>query len=69
MRTNIDIDPKLVQRVMKIYPNLKTKRDAVNFALRETIETHKDRSILDLAGADLIDPDYAKEVLGNPARR
>ena len=69
MRTNIDIDPKLIKRVMKINRNLKTKKDAVHYALREVIETHKDRSILDLAGADLIDPAYAKAVLSNPARR
>lgn len=33
-RTNIDIDEEACERVMKRY-NLKTKRDAVNFALRK----------------------------------
>lgn len=33
-RTNIDIDDEACERVMKRY-NLKTKRDAVNFALRK----------------------------------
>ena len=32
-RTNIDIDDKLIERVMRIY-RLTTKREAVDFALR-----------------------------------
>jgi Arc/MetJ family transcription regulator len=66
MRTNIDIDAALLKRVMKLNPNLRTKKDIVNYALREVIETRKDRSILDLAGADLIDPEYAKAVTNHP---
>lgn len=34
-RTNIDIDDELVHRVMMRY-DLKTKREAVDFALRQT---------------------------------
>jgi Arc/MetJ family transcription regulator len=36
-RTNIDIDDELVRRVMEVY-GLRTKREAVDFALRELVE-------------------------------
>lgn len=35
-RTNIDIDDRLVAKVMEIY-DLKTKREAVDFALRQLV--------------------------------
>jgi Arc/MetJ family transcription regulator len=35
-RTNIDIDDELVRRVMNIY-GCKSKRDAVDFALRQLV--------------------------------
>ncbi|MGI9118804.1 MAG: type II toxin-antitoxin system VapB family antitoxin [Acidimicrobiales bacterium] len=35
-RTNIDIDDELVERAMRRY-NLRTKREAVNFALRQLV--------------------------------
>ena len=69
MRTNIDIDQKLIRQVKRINPNLKTKKEIVQYALREVIETRKDQSILDLFGAGLIDPKYAKEAMSNTARR
>ncbi len=58
VRTNIDIDSKLIKQVMKINPNLKTKKDAVNFALLDYVQSHRGKSLLDLMGADLIDPAY-----------
>ena len=58
VRTNIDIDSKLIKQVMKINPNLKTKKDAVNFALLDYVQSHRGESLLDLMGADLIDPAY-----------
>lgn len=58
MRTNIDIDPKLIKQVMKINPNLKTKKEAVNFALLDYVHSHESESILDLMGQNLIDPAY-----------
>jgi Arc/MetJ family transcription regulator len=36
MRTNIDIDEDLVRRVMQWY-GLKTKREAVDYALRQLV--------------------------------
>jgi Arc/MetJ family transcription regulator len=35
-RTNIDIDDQLIAKAMKLY-GLKTKREAVDFALRELL--------------------------------
>lgn len=69
MRTNIEIDPKLIKQVMRLNPNLKSKKDAVHFALQEVVEAYKDKSILDLAGADLIDPAYARKALDHRTRR
>jgi Arc/MetJ family transcription regulator len=36
MRTNIEIDDALIERAMRIY-GLRTKRDAVDFALRRLV--------------------------------
>jgi Arc/MetJ family transcription regulator len=36
MRTNIDIDDALIERAMRVY-GLKTKREAVDFALRRLV--------------------------------
>jgi Arc/MetJ family transcription regulator len=36
MRTNIDIDERLIERAMRLY-RLKTKREAVDFALRRLV--------------------------------
>jgi Arc/MetJ family transcription regulator len=37
-RTNIDIDDRLIERAMRIH-GLKTKREAVDFALRRLVGT------------------------------
>ena len=49
MRTNIEIDDKLLEEVMKI-SNLSTKKDAVNFALDEVVKFHKRKLLLSLRG-------------------
>ncbi len=41
-RTNIDIDDELIERVMRIY-RLRTKREAVEFALRRVDVTPMSR--------------------------
>ena len=58
MRTNIEIDDKLIKEMMRLNPNLKTKKDAVNHAMREYVSYHRGRSLLDLAGKGLLDPNY-----------
>ncbi|MDJ0583241.1 type II toxin-antitoxin system VapB family antitoxin [Crocosphaera sp.] len=49
MRTNIDLDDHLVEEAFKL-TNLRTKKDLVNFALKELIRNHKKRNLLDLSG-------------------
>ena len=49
MRTNIDIDDKILGEVMKI-SNLTTKKDAVNFALNEVVKFHKRQLLISLQG-------------------
>ncbi len=58
MRTNIDLDDRLIEKVMAINPNLRTKKDAVNFALLDYVQAHETESLLDLMGQDLVDPGY-----------
>jgi Arc/MetJ family transcription regulator len=48
-RTNVVIDDKLVARVMKLY-GLRTKREAIDFALRRTAGTYDPKKILELEG-------------------
>lgn len=56
-RTNIVIDDKLVKRAMKL-GGVRTKREAVDIALRDFVQARSQKNILDLVGKGLIDPDY-----------
>ncbi|MGH8190754.1 MAG: type II toxin-antitoxin system VapB family antitoxin [Rhodanobacteraceae bacterium] len=56
-RTNIVIDDKVMKQAMKA-TGAKTKREAVDIALREVARKGRRLNILDLVGQDLIDPDY-----------
>ncbi len=56
-RTNIVIDDKLIKRAMKA-TGAKTKREAVDIALRSVVQAASRKNILDLVGQNLIDPDY-----------
>jgi Arc/MetJ family transcription regulator len=50
-RTTIDIDDELIARVMRIY-GLRTKREAVEFALRELVDRRSPhRRALELEGS------------------
>jgi Arc/MetJ family transcription regulator len=49
MRTNIEIDDKLMAEAMKL-AGTKTKRETVDHALRELVGRHRRHGILDLAG-------------------
>lgn len=49
-RTNIVVDDVLIERVMRLY-GLKTKREAVDFALRAVAGEKKRRDMLDLEGS------------------
>lgn len=49
-RTNVVIDETLVRRVMRLY-RLRTKRAAIDFALRALVGDRRRREMLDLEGA------------------
>lgn len=49
-RTNIDINERLVRRVMKLH-GFSTKREAVDYALRVTAGSFDRRDVLKLRGA------------------
>ena len=49
MRTNIDIDDKLLQKAMK-FSQLKTKKAIVELALQEYVDMMRRRDLLSLRG-------------------
>jgi Arc/MetJ family transcription regulator len=57
MRTNIVLDDKLVREVMRL-ANVKTKREAVDVALRQYAQVGRQRRLLALKGTDAIRKDY-----------
>jgi Arc/MetJ family transcription regulator len=48
-RTNVVIDDKLIARVMKLY-GLRTKREAIDFALRQVAGSYDPKALLELKG-------------------
>lgn len=48
-RTNVVVDDKLIARVMRLY-GLRTKREAIDFALRSVAGTSDTRELLKLKG-------------------
>ncbi|MDQ3823444.1 MAG: type II toxin-antitoxin system VapB family antitoxin [Actinomycetota bacterium] len=48
-RTNVVVDDMLVARAMKLY-GLRTKREAIDFALRRLVGSHSARDMLELKG-------------------
>jgi len=48
-RTNIELDEKLVKEGMRLF-NKKTKKELINFALKEVIRREKVKGILALEG-------------------
>ncbi len=57
MRTNIVLDDKLVKEAMKL-ANVKTKREAVDMALRRFVQSSKQKKLLDLFGTGGIRKGY-----------
>lgn len=49
LRTNIELDEKLVSEAMKL-THIKTKKDLVNYAIEELVHKIKRKKILDLEG-------------------
>ena len=67
MRTNIDLDDRLVDEAMR-YADVKTKKDLVHLALREFVARHRRRDIRELRGTVGIRADYDHKKLrtGDP---
>ncbi len=57
MRTNIVLDDQLVKEAMKL-ANVKTKREAVDMALRRFVQSSKQKKLLDLFGTGGIRKGY-----------
>lgn len=49
LRTNIELDEKLVKEAMKL-THKKTKKDLVNYALEELVKRFKRKKLLELEG-------------------
>lgn len=57
MRTNIVLDDQLVKEAMRL-SKVRTKREAVDLALRQYVTRSRQRDILQLLDEELIAPDY-----------
>lgn len=57
MATNLAIDPKLIDKALKVSGE-RTKKAAVTKALEEFIARHDQKRLLDLVGKFDWDPDY-----------
>ena len=57
MRTNIVLDDKLVRQAMKL-ANVRTKREAVDAALRKFVQSGQQKKLLDLFGTGGLRKDY-----------
>jgi Arc/MetJ family transcription regulator len=57
MRTNVVIDDKLVREAMKI-ANVRTKREAVNVALRRLVQSSGQKKLLELHGTGGVRGNY-----------
>ncbi len=57
MRTNIVLDEKLIREAMKL-ANVKTKREAVEVALRRFVHGGKQKRLLELRGTGGVRKDY-----------
>ena len=64
MRTNILIDDKLINEALTIAA-VKTKKDIVNLALKEFVEHHKRKNLLDLKSKISFQSDYDYKKLRN----
>ncbi len=67
MRTNIELDDKLLKEAMRM-SKAKTKKEAVNTALREFVEQRKRPDVRELFGKIKFYPgyDYKKARSGRP---
>ena len=64
MRTNLAIDDKLVTEALSV-AYVKNKNDVINLALKEFIERHKRKNLIDLKAKIKFLPDYNYKELRN----
>ena len=57
MRTNIVLDDRLIKEVMRL-SKARTKREAVDVALRDFVSRNRQRDVLALIGTGVIAADY-----------
>ena len=57
MRTNIVLDDRLIKEVMRL-SKARTKREAVDVALRDFVSRNRQRDVLALIGTGVIVADY-----------
>ena len=57
MRTNIVLDDKLVRQAMKL-ANVRTKREAVDAALRKFVQSGQQKKLLELFGTGGLRKNY-----------
>lgn len=62
MRTNIVLDEKLVQEAFR-YAYVSTKRELIDLALREFVQSHRRRDVRELRGKVKISDDYDYKAL------
>ncbi len=65
MRTNIEIDDEVMREAQRL-TGAKTKREAVDFALRELVARHRRLGILDLRGRVQWEGDLEASRRGRP---
>jgi Arc/MetJ family transcription regulator len=58
MRTNIVLDDKLVDEAFKYSQTISTKRELIEVALKEYVDTRKRKNIKDLRGKIAFREDY-----------
>ena len=65
MRTNVVLDDKLVEEAFKYSETIGTKRELLETALREYVDTRKRNNIKDLRGKITFKSDYDYKAMRN----
>jgi len=63
MRTNVVLNDELVDEAFKYVPTISTKRELIEIALREYVDTRKRRNIKELRGKIQFRDDYNYKVM------
>jgi len=59
LRTTFELDRSLMDEAVSLLPELKSKKDVIEYALRDLVARKKQKSLLDLHGrSDLLADDY-----------